>query len=225
MYVLAFVGTSHRTHMNESSHTYKWVTSHTSMSRVTHMNESRGTRKRAMAHTWKSHVTHVNVQQGRHVCIFLAVQESHTRTNHVTYTKSHTSPAWRSQGTKMSESCHIHEYESLHHAHTQIMSQVSRVTWPAWWSHGTTPPPYERVTLHSRTTHITRMNLQETEGGRQMDVHCGHEPPRQQSFGHVPRMQPSGWIMSHIWKMYVTHMSPRDNKALVTSPVCSHVDE
>jgi len=63
IYVLAFVGKRHGTHMNKSSHTYEWVTSHTSMSRVTHMNGSRGTRKRAMSHTWKSHITHVNVQK------------------------------------------------------------------------------------------------------------------------------------------------------------------
>jgi len=41
---------SHVTHMNESCHTYKWVTSHTWMSHVTHINESRHTHEWVMSH-------------------------------------------------------------------------------------------------------------------------------------------------------------------------------
>jgi len=53
------------THMNESCHTYEWVTSHIWMSHVPHMNESCHTYKWVMSHThqwvmshtWMSHVT------------------------------------------------------------------------------------------------------------------------------------------------------------------------
>jgi len=43
------------THLNSSSHTYEWVTSHIWMSHVTHMNESCLTHMNESCHTWISH--------------------------------------------------------------------------------------------------------------------------------------------------------------------------
>jgi len=123
MYVLAFVGTSHRTHMNESSHMYKWVTSRTSMSRVTHMNESRGTRKRAMAHTWKSHVTHVNVQTGRHVCHMYVTCMYFPCCAGVTHTNKSCHVYEESHITRMKESGHKDERVM---SHTRIWVTSSR---------------------------------------------------------------------------------------------------
>ena len=73
-------------HMNESCHTYEWVTSHVRMSHVTcewvmsHVNES--------CHIWMSHVTLLYV----HASLMIAC-----------YT-------WMSHVTHMNESCHTHEW-------------------------------------------------------------------------------------------------------------------
>jgi len=52
---MSHVCMSHVTHMNESCHTYAWVTSHVCMSHVTHMHESRHTYAWVMSHIWMSH--------------------------------------------------------------------------------------------------------------------------------------------------------------------------
>ena len=52
--------------VNESCHTYEWVTSHVWMSHVTRMNSPCHTYEGIMSHMWKSHVTHIN--QSRHTC-------------------------------------------------------------------------------------------------------------------------------------------------------------
>ena len=59
-WVTPHIWMSHVTHMNESRHTYEWVTSLIWMSHVTHMNESRHTYEWVMSHVWMSHVTHMN---------------------------------------------------------------------------------------------------------------------------------------------------------------------
>jgi len=59
---------SHVTHMNESAshvmnescHTYEWVTPHTWTSHVTRINESCHTYDRVMSHTWMRHGTHTH---------------------------------------------------------------------------------------------------------------------------------------------------------------------
>ena len=51
---------SHVTHMNESCHTYEWVTSRIWMGHVTSMSGSCHTYEWVMSHIWMGHVTHMN---------------------------------------------------------------------------------------------------------------------------------------------------------------------
>jgi len=81
--------------MNESCHTYEWVTSHIWVIHVTLMNESRHTYESFMLHSWMSHVTHMS-----HSCYTHEWVTSHTWTMHV---------------TQMNES---------HHAYERVMSHV-----------------------------------------------------------------------------------------------------
>jgi len=53
--VTCYTWLSHDTHMNETRHTYAWVTSHVCMSHVTHMHESCHTCEWVMSHIWMSH--------------------------------------------------------------------------------------------------------------------------------------------------------------------------
>jgi len=57
---------SHVTHVNESHHTYQWVTSHMSMSHITHINESRHTCQWVI-HTYQWVTSHISISHRTHI--------------------------------------------------------------------------------------------------------------------------------------------------------------
>ena len=59
-HVWRFRGVRHVTHVNESCHTYEWVTSHMWISPVTHVDKSYHTYEWVMSHLWMGHVIHMN---------------------------------------------------------------------------------------------------------------------------------------------------------------------
>ena len=63
---VAHMNESHHTYEWDTSHTYEWVTSHIWMSHVTRTNESRHTYEWVTSHTWMSHVTHANESRHTH---------------------------------------------------------------------------------------------------------------------------------------------------------------
>jgi len=110
---------SRGTHVNESCHTYEWVTGHMCTSCHTfeyfmsYIWTSHGTcarvkapwfeivmRRWVMSHTWMSHVTHINASCHTHneSCLTYEWVMSHTF-KHVTH---------------MNESCHTHEWVMSH---------------------------------------------------------------------------------------------------------------
>ena len=110
------LSTSHVTHMNESRHTYEWVTPHIWMSHVTHMNESRHTYEWVTSHIWMSHVAHrmphaTNInkqQQASHAPMYNFYKSCHTyecRMSHISI----------SHVTHMIESCHTYESTAMSH--------------------------------------------------------------------------------------------------------------
>ena len=109
--------------MNESRHTYEWVTSHIWMSHVTHMNESCHTSEYVMAQTktWNiltswNHSSSSQCFDGFHTCMFHMIHTSHhtIHTSHHTIHTSHLSLtcvkclmySWH--GTSISEMTYLH---------------------------------------------------------------------------------------------------------------------
>jgi len=100
--------------MNESWHTYEWVTSHIWMSHVTHVNESCHT-YRVMSHIWMSHVTHIN--QSRHTYEWVMSNMWMSHTSHMNESRNashiwihHGRHIWTSHGTHINESRHTNEW-------------------------------------------------------------------------------------------------------------------
>jgi len=134
-WVTLLIRMSHVTHVNESCHTYKWVMSHIWMSHSTHMNESRHTFEWVMSHIewvkshiWMSHVTHMN--ESRHMYRWVT---SHTWISHVTHMNEprHTyrwePSTWMSHATHMNESRHTYERGT-----SQAQSSTTPPRWRAW---------------------------------------------------------------------------------------------
>jgi len=128
----------------------------------------------------------------------------------------HISPTWRSHGTNMSESYHIHESESLRHAREQIVSQVWRVTSPTWRSHGSNMSEschiHESKSLRhaNRVTsvkgHITHMKESRHKHERVMShtrkwVTSSRKSCHKCEGSHHPHEG----VMAHVWTSHVTY--------------------
>jgi len=147
---MAHIWMSRGTHMNESWHTYKWVTAHTWICKIFIMLCFRSW---VMAHTWMSHGTthmngswhayewvlaHVYISHGTHIDVSCQTDgwvmwHAHAHLNDVIF---QVCVCVMSHGTHMNESWHnAHEWVLAHiwmsHTYEWVMAQ--RI----WMSHGT----------------------------------------------------------------------------------------
>ena len=86
---MSHIWMSRVTHMNESCHTYEWVTSHIWMSHVTLMNESCHTYEWVMSHIWMSHVTHMNESCHTYEWLIHMCDMTHSYVWHLSRTAPH----------------------------------------------------------------------------------------------------------------------------------------
>jgi len=116
-YIYSFEEIHH--HVNDSSHTFKWVTSHKWITEHIWMSHITHTGARMLNIVWMSHDTHMN--ESRHTCKWVTshiqvrryslsrewVESCHTRqwvTSHI----------WMSHVTHMNESRHTYEWVTSH---------------------------------------------------------------------------------------------------------------
>ena len=132
---------SHVAHVNESWHTYEWVTSHIWMSHDTHMNES--------WHTFN---------EWYHTCDWVTSHMHASRHTHEYVTWN----TWMSHVTHMNESCHAYacflnfhmftgEQRFLDSSHATHMHALRHTYESSFHT-------YKRVTSHIWMRHVTHMN-------------------------------------------------------------------